>query len=48
MILPRQGEVVPKATEWEDTKQRLSLSSPSVWQASHLPLAGEDSEVERQ
>jgi hypothetical protein len=32
MILPRQGKVVPKATEWEDTKQRLSLSSPTVWQ----------------
>ncbi|KQN31738.1 hypothetical protein ASF00_02840 [Sphingomonas sp. Leaf34] len=31
-ILPRQGEVAPKATEGEDTQQPLSLTSPSVWQ----------------
>ncbi len=31
-ILPRKGEVSPKMTEGEDTEQRFSLSSPSVWQ----------------
>ena len=31
-ILPRQGEVAPKATEGEDTEQRLAFASPSVWQ----------------
>ena len=29
-ILPRQGEVAPKATEGEDTEQRFFLTSPSV------------------
>ena len=43
MILPRQGEVAPKAPEGEDTEQRFSLTSPlRLANASHLPLAGED------
>ncbi len=42
-ILPRQGEVAPKATEGEDTEQRFALASPSVWQRPETsPLTGED------
>ncbi len=41
-ILPRQGEVAPKATEGADTKQQLLLPPPPSGYACHLPLAGED------
>jgi hypothetical protein len=40
-ILPRQGEVAPKATEGEDHATAVTLSSPSVWQApATSPLRG--------
>ena len=41
-ILPRQGEVAPKATEGADTEPALSLPPPPSRSARHLPLAGED------
>ena len=46
-ILPRQGEVAPKATEGEDTHWRLPFPPPPSGYACHLPLAGEDREVEQ-
>jgi len=42
-ILPRQGEVAPKATEGEEARRRLSgRPPPPTRYARHLPLAGED------
>jgi hypothetical protein len=40
LILPRQGEVAPKVTEGEDTKQRLPFPPPPT--GKRPPLAWED------
>ena len=45
MILPRQGEVAPKATEGEDTMPpglMPTAALPLRQLRCHLPLAGED------
>jgi hypothetical protein len=42
-ILPRQGEVAPKATEGADSETlAVVLPPPPSGCACHLPLAGED------
>ena len=43
MILARQGEEAPKATEGEDTKPMLPLTAPSVRQSLPPPPGGEGS-----
>ncbi len=43
MILPRKGEVAPKATEGEDAATVVIAVLPlRLARARHLPLAGED------
>ena len=39
-ILPRQGEVAPKATEGAETEQQFPLPSPSVMLRLPPPPAG--------